>query len=181
MSTMIEKTRLNGGIVYFVLIFLLPSPAGADDHSQYGQERLQQLQKNHTEPSFERIGTFTEKDGYTSNNIILMVKIVSICQEQIPCKPMIWRHRENGNIVQYEIHNCSPDRVRRVATARAKQAERYEKWLKKEKERRENRARENEEWQGDRRERMRQASLQWQIDRIGRYRTYSRRRYCYGY
>lgn len=153
----------------YVIVMILSAPTDVHaDRKRYGVERLKQLQQTDDEkPRYHRIGTFTDTNERTKEKkkVVLIVKVVKACQKKI-CNPLIWRQRENGRTVQYEIHNCSCDRAKQIAAAKAKQREQQEEWVRQERPKKEKLARENERWEVKRRARLRQVALQNQIERI---------------
>jgi len=140
-----------------------------EDRKQYGTERLKQLQeKDDKKPLYQDIGTFTETDAKTHDKkqIRLVTRVEKMCKKNPPCKPLIWRHIEGGETVQYEVHKCACDRAKQLAEAKAEQEKRRKEWIAKEKKRLAKLRRENERFQAKRRARLREVSLQNEVERI---------------
>ncbi|MHA2279620.1 MAG: hypothetical protein ACXAC5_01830 [Promethearchaeota archaeon] len=156
--------------LYCAILIALSVPTDVHaDRKQYGAERLKQLQQTDDEkPRYHRIGTFTDTNERTEEKkkVILVVKVVKMCQKKLPCRPMIWRQREGKQTTQYELHNCSCGKAKQIAAAKAKQQEQQEERIRQERRKKEKLARENECWEVKRRARLRQVALQNQIERI---------------
>ncbi len=132
-------------------------------HHFYGVDRLKRLQEEQNNvPIYQDIGTFTEVDG---TKVLLCVKVIKVCEKNPPCTPLIWRENE-GQVVQYELHNCKCDRAEIIARAREKQKERYAAFIRKGQEKKRLIERENERFGVYKRARLRKNNLKNRIEKI---------------